>query len=1250
MAASVYKGLTIQIGADTTKLTTALRQATKSAEGTTKQLKQINSALKLDPNNVELLTKKQELLNKQIVASRDKLKVLKDAMSQLDENDISSEQWTQLATDITKTEANLKKYTDQLAETQRQQSVLKTGAFEVGENFETVGEKAKTAGEKIHGAGEKIQTFSGGVESLGGKMTAGITAPILAAGTAAITASIDIDSGLTSVRKTVDGTEEQYQQLKDAAIEFSKTNAVGADQMLEIDALGAQLGFAIEELELFGKVASGLDIATDMDAETASDQMAKFANITEMAHGDIERYGSSIVNLGNNLATTESAISAMAQRIGAAAHDIGLSQDEILGWSGAMSSLGINAEAGGSAFSTIISKIDAVVAKSGNIDKLSASQQKYVKIVEETQAKLNELNKIKLDVGKKGMSTDEWINLNNQISETKSTLSATKKSLGESDKEIGEVLGKLESFASLAGMSGEEFRKAWGEDASGALQDVLKGLDAADNKTIALEELEITELRQVAAMKALAGNTDLVSKALDAANKGWEENTALQNEVDNRNQSLAAKFEILKNKVAAVAEQVGKPLADSLLDAVDAAEPLIKIVEEGAEKFSNMSKEEQQGILKNIALVASLGPMLTILGKVGGATGTVVKGIGGATKAFGSFASGLGGVAKGATATSTAFSGLRGGLVGVGLAAGAAVLAFGISKWMEYQTQVEKVAISTKSLAELQDTAAQKVADSTAALDEAGKGYDNLKERIDFTTDSVDGLVDSNAKASDDFVQAWSNITIDDKKLETYIGIIDTLRDKSDLTAYQQERLKAAVEGYNEITGDSLGIIDLQNGKLDKSTEALDRNREAFIKNAKIKAYQDIIEERMKNQVEIEMNLADAEKEFEDAKKELQRVRNEEGFFSPNLAPATEAYQRAASNVSLLKRELQTTKDITAVAQDNISNLTNEIAISGHTFEDVKRVLGGFGATAQEAARNAGIDMDHLASVLELTGIGVDKLAAMTDEQFMKMVETCGNDTYKITEYLKGLQEVDIETAAKTLTMKETFQEFGNDTIKKLQDTKLNMDEFAAKLVEAGVSTEDLRNVGAENLCELAEDCKGNTDKMVSEIQKFNDKKYEPKHINLDGREVEDAVDWTNEILRNLGQLAGQVWSITVDFVKGAVDFFTGGNAAGGIVKNAAGGIKIPAHADGGILNRPTLTSVGWVGEDGAEAIIPLTNRKYVAPFARAVASEIGGIANNSTTYQFVLNGAVLNDDEAMREAGLNLLLEIQRRAGMNRG
>ena len=227
---------------------------------------------------------------------------------------------------------------------------------------EGAGTAAIEAGAKWAELGGRVHNFGQRLEDLGGKLTAGVTVPMVAGAGLAIKAATDLDTAFTNVKKTVDMDAESLEQLKQGAIELSKVQPVSAEDILNAEALGGQLGIANENLEDFARVVSGLDIATDMELETAAMNLAQFANITQMSQDDMERYGSTIVDLGNNMATTESQISDMAMRVAAAGHQVGMSEADILGLSAALTSMGVTAEAGGTAISTIMSEIDKSVA------------------------------------------------------------------------------------------------------------------------------------------------------------------------------------------------------------------------------------------------------------------------------------------------------------------------------------------------------------------------------------------------------------------------------------------------------------------------------------------------------------------------------------------------------------------------------------------------------------------------------------------------------------------------------------------------------------------------------------------------------------------------------------------------------------------------------------------------------------------------------------------------------------------------
>ena len=186
-------------------------------------------------------------------------------------------------------------------------------------------------------------------------------------GGAVIESANTIDSAYRDMRKTVEGTEAQFKSLKDAAIEFSQTHAVSSDTLLEMEALGGQLGVAVDELGEFGEVASNLDIATDIDAETIALQLGQISNVMDDLDGaKFDQFGDALVRLGNNMAAQESSIMNVAQRMSSVANVAGMSAPDLLAWSAAIASTGQRSESAATAISNTMTGISAAVAKGGD--------------------------------------------------------------------------------------------------------------------------------------------------------------------------------------------------------------------------------------------------------------------------------------------------------------------------------------------------------------------------------------------------------------------------------------------------------------------------------------------------------------------------------------------------------------------------------------------------------------------------------------------------------------------------------------------------------------------------------------------------------------------------------------------------------------------------------------------------------------------------------------------------------------------
>ena len=221
------------------------------------------------------------------------------------------------------------------------------------------------AGKSLEDFGRKCDAIGKGMTTAGRTLSTAVTTPIIALGTTAVKASLDFESTFTSVRKTVDATEAEFDALAEASKTMSTQIATSTGEINEVMATAGQLGIRNDYLVDFARTMIDLGNSTDIVANEAASTLAKFANITNMDQSRFGNLGATLVDLGNNFATTESSIMEMSLRLAAAGHQVGLSEAQILGFAAALSSVGIEAEMGGSAFSKALVKMEVAAATGG---------------------------------------------------------------------------------------------------------------------------------------------------------------------------------------------------------------------------------------------------------------------------------------------------------------------------------------------------------------------------------------------------------------------------------------------------------------------------------------------------------------------------------------------------------------------------------------------------------------------------------------------------------------------------------------------------------------------------------------------------------------------------------------------------------------------------------------------------------------------------------------------------------------------
>ena len=258
--------------------------------------------------------------------------------------------------------AELKNRYEELAKSMRQAYIDDSAFTKFGKSAQELGNKFKNVGESVSGFGSAL--------------TKGVTAPIVAGAGLALKAAIDYESAFAGVKKTVDGTPQQFEKLSASIRNMAKEMPASATEIAAVAEAAGQLGVPIGSIEGFTKTMINLGVSTNLSAEEAATSIAKIGNIMQVSGDDLDswsaKFGATVVGLGNNFATTESDIVNMANRLAASGKIAGLTTPEILGLSTAMSSVGIEAEAGGTAMTQTLTAISKAVSEGGNDLRLYA--------------------------------------------------------------------------------------------------------------------------------------------------------------------------------------------------------------------------------------------------------------------------------------------------------------------------------------------------------------------------------------------------------------------------------------------------------------------------------------------------------------------------------------------------------------------------------------------------------------------------------------------------------------------------------------------------------------------------------------------------------------------------------------------------------------------------------------------------------------------------------------------------------------
>ena len=569
-----------------------LQETKKAYEDNVKSVDKNVNALKMQKSSIEnMISAKKNEIN--TLENANKI-VNKGSTAYMDNQ--RAIQWT--TTELNALEKQHKKVSSAIQEQQNNLTNSKkayedaqTAVSQATKQYEEY-EKGVKAAEKVANA-ERWQQTGKGLKEVGESIDT-ITKPIQYAATAALglgaasaIAAVNFEDNFANVKKTVDGTPEELEDIRQKIIQLSTTGIDGHNaipqttaELTELAAAGGQLGITTDNIVDFTEVMAQMGSATNLVGEEGAATLARFQNVMGVGQNEIRNIGSAIVDLGNHSATTESEIASMALRMGKYGSSVRMSAADVLGYSAALSSLGIEAQMGGSAIGRTWLSIEKAVANGGE---------------------------------------------------------------------------GLKAFAKYSGKSAKEFKEQWNTDSSGAFNGLLKGLQSAENLTVALDDLGINNTQDIQAMMALVNGYDLVTESVNRSNTAYKENTALQEEFDAKAETTASKLSVAKNNVVEIARSFGDLMLPTIVDVSNG-------VSQYTQKIASMDDAQKKNIITAGATVVAMGAITK------GSTG-LIKWAGNTVEAVGNI--------KKAFSAGGALAKFAPTLASIGATAGPAVLSLG---------------------------------------------------------------------------------------------------------------------------------------------------------------------------------------------------------------------------------------------------------------------------------------------------------------------------------------------------------------------------------------------------------------------------------------------------------------------------------------------------------------------------------------------------------------------------------------------
>lgn len=588
MASTKVRGITIELGADTSGLSKALKGVNKEIGSTQKQLKDVEKLLKLDPHNTELMEQKQRLLAERVGETKTKLEALKEAQKEVGEElkrtGEGQEQYDALQREIISC-------TNELKELEKQASASSVAMQKIS----AAGESLKNVGDKISSAGQALMPLS--------TAAAGLSAGI-------IKTTADFDASMSKVAAVSGAAGEDFDKLRDKAREMGETTKFSASDSAEAMNYMAMAGWKTDQmLEGISGVmnlaaASGEELATTSDIVT--DALTAFGMKAE----DSGRFADILASAASNANTNVAMMGESFKYVAPVAGSLGYSAEDVAIALGLMANSGIKADMAGTSLRNMFQRMAKPTKESAMamdrlglaIDDGEGNMYSFREIMDQLRQGFVDIN----------IPIEEY---DRQIEQLDADLEAGRIKQKAYDKEIEELnkqafgAAGAEKARAAAMLGGTRAMSGLLAIANASEEDYNKLTQAIDNSSQAFAR---TKDGVVPLNEALASGAEILETY-----EGTAESMAATM-MDN----ASGQMEILKSQL----EELAISLGDTLMPTI---RKVVGYVQQFVDYLNGLDEGTQKTIMNVILAVAALGPLLVIIGKLTSGIGTIMSVLGG---------------------------------------------------------------------------------------------------------------------------------------------------------------------------------------------------------------------------------------------------------------------------------------------------------------------------------------------------------------------------------------------------------------------------------------------------------------------------------------------------------------------------------------------------------------------------------------------------------------------------------------------